>query len=77
VHDHGWVEEHYLLADLIDALQDNTAATYRTVAGRRRIPKPRRYPRPGEDRGTTIGDLGDRDPDDVVIYLDSLKPKGA
>lgn len=70
---HGWVEQHYLLADLIDALQDNTAATYRTVSGRRRIPKPRRYPRPGEERGQTIGDRGDRSADDVVIYLDSLK----
>lgn len=66
-----------MLADLIDALQNNTAATYRTVAGRKRIPTPRRYPRPGEDRGQTIGDRGDRDADDVVIYLDSLKPKGA
>lgn len=70
---------HYLLADLIDAVGANTAATYRTVAGRRRVPNPRRYPRPGEDhRGHTIGDIGDHDPQKVVAYLESLKPaKGA
>jgi hypothetical protein len=79
VRGHGWAEQHYLLADLIDAVQAGTAATYRTVAGRRRVPNPRRYPRPGDDakRGHTIGDIGDHDPQSVVTYLDSLKPKGA
>jgi hypothetical protein len=71
------VEQHYLLADLIDAVGANTAATYRTVAGRRRVPNPRRYPRPGEERTKTIGDIGEHSPESVVTYLESLKPKGA
>ena len=73
------MEQHYLLADLIDAVQGNTAATYRTVAGRRRVPNPRRYPRPGEEKrgGQTYGDRGEHTSESVMTYLDSLKPKGA
>lgn len=70
---HGWVEQHYLLADLIDAVQGNTAAVYRSVSGRRRIPNPKRYPRPGEERGRAIGNRAGRTTADVVAYLDSLK----
>lgn len=77
IHGHGWVDEHYILADLIDAVQGNTAAVYRTVSGRRRVPNPRRYPRPGAEHGKTIGDRAGRSSEDVVAYLDSLKPKGA
>lgn len=80
VHGHGWTEQHHLLADLNDAVAQVATATYRVNAGKRRVPNPRRYPRPGEERYGRTGDRGGRSTAEVVSYLDSLKPparKGA
>ena len=74
---HGWTEQHHLLADLIDAQNATTLATYRTVPGGKRVRAPKRYPRPGEDSGTRVGDRGGRSSEEVVAYLDSLKPQPA
>lgn len=79
VQGHGWVEEHYLLADLIDAENGTATAVYRGAAGKgKRVPNPRRYPRPGQDSyGKAVGDRGGRSIDEVKSYLDSLKPPPA
>lgn len=75
VQGHGWTEEHYLLADLIDTAAHTTTAVYRSAAGKKRVPNPRKYPRPGDKRyDRPLGDRGGRSTDEVVSYLDSLKP---
>jgi hypothetical protein len=79
VNGHGWTEAHYMLADLYDAVAENTTAVYRSVAGRgKRVSNPRKYPRPGDKGyGKPIGDRGGRSTAEVVSYLDSLKPPNA
>jgi hypothetical protein len=72
---HGWTEGEYLLADLVDATQRVSHSVYQAQAGRKRVRMPARYPRPGEKTGTTVGDRGERSTEDVLSYLDSLKPK--
>jgi hypothetical protein len=74
---HGWTEQQYLTAELIDAQNDTTAATYRTVPGGKRVRTPRRFPRPGQEHGHRVGDRGGRSPEEVLAYLDSLKPRTA
>ena len=71
---HGWVEEHFLLADLIDTSQHTTAAVYRVNAGRKRVRNPKRYPRPTDERPSAIGDRAGRSTAEVLAYLNSLKP---
>lgn len=78
VHGHGWTETQYVIADLIDATQRVSHSVYQAQAGKKRVPQPRRYPRPGDRPGyDRVGDRGGRSTEDVVSYLDSLKPKGA
>lgn len=76
VNGNGWTETHHMLADLWDGVAQNTTAVYRSVAGKKRIPNPRKYPRPGDTGyGKPIGDRGSRSSAEVVSFLDSLKPK--
>ena len=66
------------MADLIDATNRVSHSVYQAQAGKKRVPQPRRYARPGDRPGfDRIGDRGGRSTEDVVSYLDSLKPKGA
>jgi hypothetical protein len=76
---HGWTEVEALLADLFDAVNGVAAAVYRSAPGRKRkhIANPKPHPRPGRERELHIGDIGDHDPETVVVYLRSLSPKGA
>ncbi|WP_051580626.1 hypothetical protein [Pseudonocardia acaciae] len=73
VRGHGWTEAHYLAAELIDAVNAGTTATYRAAAGGKRVRSARPYPRPGGEHATRLGDRGERSSEEVVAYLDSLK----
>lgn len=76
INGHGWTELHHMLADLWDGVAQNTTAVYRSVANGKRVPNPRKYPRPGDKGyGKPIGNRGGRSTAEVVSYLDSLKPK--
>lgn len=68
---HAWTDLEYLQAIVADRLGENTAATVKVAGGKTRAPKP--LPRPGK-RHDRIGSRGDASVDDVVAYLDSLKP---
>jgi hypothetical protein len=75
VNGHGWTEPEALLADLIDATNRVSHSVFKAQAGKRHVREPRRYPRPGDRPGfDRIGDRGGRSTEDVVSYLDSLKP---
>lgn len=68
---HTWADLEYLLAIIADRMGENTAATVKVAGGKSRAPKP--LPRPDKPRDR-IGNRGDASVDDVVAYLDSLKP---
>lgn len=76
---HGWTETEYVLADLIDVTQRVSHSVFQAQAGRKRVPQPKRYQRPGEkpEGYDRIGDRGEHSTEEVVSYLDSLKPKAA
>jgi hypothetical protein len=69
---HSWTDLEYLLAITADRIGENTAATVKVAGGKTRAPKP--LPRPGKPRDR-VGDRGGASVEDVVAYLDSLKPE--
>ena len=73
IHGHGWTDTEYVLASVIDDVRQVTTAVYRTGSGKR-VPDPRRFPRPGQDDRPRLGDRAGRSVADVVGYLDSLMP---
>jgi hypothetical protein len=81
---HGWVENEYLLTELLDAIRENTWAAFAVAPrGKGQSPpkKPKRVQRPGEKDTSRLGDRGDRSPAEVIAWLDSVsatknKPEG-
>lgn len=56
-------------------MSQTTKAVYQVAAGKKRVPNPQKYPRPGaEEYGKPLGDRGDHSSEEVLSYLDSLKP---
>lgn len=68
---HSWTDLEYLQAIVVDRIGENTAATVKVAGGKSRAPKP--LPRPDKPRNR-VGDRANASVEDVVAYLDSLKP---
>lgn len=70
---HNWTDLEYLVANVIDAVQFGTYGTVGALGGKPRKPKPQE--RPDDEPKRRTGNRGSRSTDDVVTYLDSLRPE--
>jgi len=68
---HLWTDETYLLAITADRVAEAAAGIIRTLGGK--ASRPKALPRPGKPVNRT-GDRGAVSTEDVVTYLNSLKP---
>jgi hypothetical protein len=72
---HGWAENEYLLAEVLDAVRENTWAAFAVAPRQKGQPppkKPKRVKRPGEREPSRLGDRGERSTEEVIAWLDSL-----
>ncbi len=75
MHGHTWHDVEHLLAQLVDDVRRIPAATFRAAGGKAKDPKP--IKRPGDKPRTQLGDRGDLPVEDVIAYLDSVRPPAA
>ncbi|MFI0469298.1 hypothetical protein ACH347_34935 [Saccharopolyspora sp. 5N102] len=71
----GWTDLEHLVANVIDAVQGSAYSVVGALGAKPKKPKPQR--RPGDQNPDRIGDRGGQSTEDVVAYLDSLKPAAA
>lgn len=69
---HPWTDDTYLAAITADRVAEAAAGIIRALGGKASRPKP--LPRPDKGRNRT-GDRGRVSTQDVMTYLDSLKPQ--
>jgi hypothetical protein len=60
-----WAESEYLLAGVVDTVNQNSAVTIAAAGGKYK--KPELFPRPGEDKKNKIGNRG------TLSSLDAVK----
>lgn len=63
------------MANVVDAVQGSAYSVVGALGGKPKKPKPQQ--RPGDKDKGRLGDRGGRSTEDVVAYLDSLKPAAA
>ncbi|MGW1680557.1 hypothetical protein [Saccharopolyspora sp. NPDC002376] len=71
----GWTDLEHLVANVVDAVQGSAYSVVGALGAKPKRPKPQR--RPGGKDANRLGDCGGYSTEDVVAYLDSLKPAAA
>lgn len=68
---HAWTDETYLAAINADRIGEAAAGIIRALGGK--ASRPKALPRPGKN-DNRLGDRGNASPEDVLNYLNTLKP---
>lgn len=71
---HAWSDTHYLLANVVDAVQFGTYALAGVQGAKPKKPRPQLRPDDQQRHRQRTGDRAGRSTADVVAALDQLKP---